>query len=337
VHVGLCSYSVKALKGKTRELERLLGRKTLENEILKDAIEIAREKNCCRGRPCRGRTIRGESNRSDARSVEVESDRAAATTVLRERVCPASACRRARRRRSVDDAAVTAPLSHGRAQGLAVRSRLPGPPGRDAEPSHAPRRGPETRARPRRDRGGLGACLPEAGLRPRRARGRRSASPLPSPRDEALAEGQGAPHSFPRPAAHDGEPTHDGGHELGRRAANPPPQRSADHDGDLRHLQPDYLRSEIDRLRFGSAPAADLSSASLPEAGLSPKLLTTFLQGPPTPPPGGVGGVEFPKGSSEVSLAGWTGLEPAASGVTGQRSRSAGKMAGISGGQQNQN
>ena len=35
---------VKALKGKIRELERLLGRKTLENEILKDAIEVAREK-----------------------------------------------------------------------------------------------------------------------------------------------------------------------------------------------------------------------------------------------------------------------------------------------------
>jgi hypothetical protein len=37
------------------------------------------------------------------------------------------------------------------------------------------------------------------------------------------------------------------------------------------HPQPDSLRSEIDRLRFGSAPAADLSSASLPKAGLSPK------------------------------------------------------------------
>ena len=35
---------VKALKGRIRELERLLGRKTLENEVLKDAIEIAREK-----------------------------------------------------------------------------------------------------------------------------------------------------------------------------------------------------------------------------------------------------------------------------------------------------
>ncbi len=35
---------VKQLKARVRELERLLGRKTLENEILKDAIEIAREK-----------------------------------------------------------------------------------------------------------------------------------------------------------------------------------------------------------------------------------------------------------------------------------------------------
>jgi transposase len=35
---------VKMLKGRIRELERLLGRKTLETEILKDAIEIAREK-----------------------------------------------------------------------------------------------------------------------------------------------------------------------------------------------------------------------------------------------------------------------------------------------------
>jgi transposase len=35
---------VKQLNSRVRELERLLGKKTLENEILKDAIEIAREK-----------------------------------------------------------------------------------------------------------------------------------------------------------------------------------------------------------------------------------------------------------------------------------------------------
>ncbi len=35
---------VKRLKKQVRELERLLGKKTMEVEILKDAIEIAREK-----------------------------------------------------------------------------------------------------------------------------------------------------------------------------------------------------------------------------------------------------------------------------------------------------
>ena len=35
---------VRRLKNRIRELERLLGKKTMENEILKEAIEIAREK-----------------------------------------------------------------------------------------------------------------------------------------------------------------------------------------------------------------------------------------------------------------------------------------------------
>ncbi len=35
---------VRHLKTRIRELERILGKKTLENEILKDAVEIAREK-----------------------------------------------------------------------------------------------------------------------------------------------------------------------------------------------------------------------------------------------------------------------------------------------------
>jgi transposase len=35
---------VRSLKARVRELERLLGKKTMEVEILKDAIEIAREK-----------------------------------------------------------------------------------------------------------------------------------------------------------------------------------------------------------------------------------------------------------------------------------------------------
>jgi transposase len=34
----------KELRSRIRELERILGRKTLENEILKEAVRIAREK-----------------------------------------------------------------------------------------------------------------------------------------------------------------------------------------------------------------------------------------------------------------------------------------------------
>ena len=35
---------VKVFKARVRELERLLGRKTMEKEILKEGIEVAREK-----------------------------------------------------------------------------------------------------------------------------------------------------------------------------------------------------------------------------------------------------------------------------------------------------
>ena len=46
---------VKQLKARVRELERLLGKKTLENEILKDAIEIAREKKLISRSPLLGK------------------------------------------------------------------------------------------------------------------------------------------------------------------------------------------------------------------------------------------------------------------------------------------
>jgi len=53
----------RALQMKIRELERLLGKKTMEVEILKDALECAREKNCScpAGHP--GRTLPGEAHR----------------------------------------------------------------------------------------------------------------------------------------------------------------------------------------------------------------------------------------------------------------------------------
>lgn len=43
---------VRELKAESRELQRLLGKKTMEVEILKDAIRIAREKNLSRAYPC---------------------------------------------------------------------------------------------------------------------------------------------------------------------------------------------------------------------------------------------------------------------------------------------
>ena len=36
---------VKALGRRIQELERMLGRKTMENEILREAVKLAREKN----------------------------------------------------------------------------------------------------------------------------------------------------------------------------------------------------------------------------------------------------------------------------------------------------
>jgi transposase len=47
IHAGeevVAASEVRRLKAHVRELERILGKKTLENEILKDAVEIAREK-----------------------------------------------------------------------------------------------------------------------------------------------------------------------------------------------------------------------------------------------------------------------------------------------------
>lgn len=39
----MSSSEIRALEKRIRELERMLGRKTLENEILREALEIAQE------------------------------------------------------------------------------------------------------------------------------------------------------------------------------------------------------------------------------------------------------------------------------------------------------
>jgi transposase len=56
---------VKVLKARIRELERMLGRKTMETEILKEALEIAREKNFCCGSPYPKRKIPRKSDHGD--------------------------------------------------------------------------------------------------------------------------------------------------------------------------------------------------------------------------------------------------------------------------------
>ena len=56
---------VRRLEQRVRELERLLGRKTMEVEILKEALDLARAKNrpCCRTR--RFRKVLGEDGQQD--------------------------------------------------------------------------------------------------------------------------------------------------------------------------------------------------------------------------------------------------------------------------------
>ena len=86
------------------------------------------------------------------------------------------------------------------------------------------------------------------------------------------------------------------------------------------HRQPDYLRSEIDRLQIDAAPAEELSSDSHPPAAFSRPLLTTFLQGNRSESSGPSDWSAISESSLESTVAGWTGLEPAASAVTGRRS-----------------
>src|SRR4029078_8438497 len=92
-------------------------------------------------------------------------------------------------------------------------------------------------------------------------------------------------HPLPRPPAYDREPARDGGREPGavqRILRHSDPRITTE---TYRPLHPHHLRSEIDRLRFGTAPANDLAdlpnapNRSQPSAANSRKFLTTFLQG----------------------------------------------------------
>jgi transposase len=69
----------RALQSQVRELHRLLGQKTLEAEILKEALEhAAGSKNSCGCRRCRPRTVRDEDRSQGGRGRAVKPDRTAA-------------------------------------------------------------------------------------------------------------------------------------------------------------------------------------------------------------------------------------------------------------------
>ena len=63
---------VKALKKRTRQLERVLGNKTLEVEILKEALRIGREKNSTRGCPCPAWRISSETCHRRPGDVQIQ-------------------------------------------------------------------------------------------------------------------------------------------------------------------------------------------------------------------------------------------------------------------------
>lgn len=62
---------VRRLEERVRELERLLGRKTMEAELLKEALDLARAK-CCRARRCP--EIPREDDRRDAGRGALQPD-----------------------------------------------------------------------------------------------------------------------------------------------------------------------------------------------------------------------------------------------------------------------
>jgi transposase len=64
------------LEERVRELERQLGRKTLEVEILKEALERSRSKNRSCGRALRCRTFCGEGRYRHARRCPLQRGRA---------------------------------------------------------------------------------------------------------------------------------------------------------------------------------------------------------------------------------------------------------------------
>lgn len=66
---------VRELENRVRELERLLGRKTMETEILREALKQARPKNTLGTCHCRHRQVPGESGGRHTRRRPVQPSR----------------------------------------------------------------------------------------------------------------------------------------------------------------------------------------------------------------------------------------------------------------------
>ena len=64
---------VRKFEERVRELERLLGRKTMENEILREALSKANSKNRSGGRCRCRRAVRDEAQRRGARRLPLTS------------------------------------------------------------------------------------------------------------------------------------------------------------------------------------------------------------------------------------------------------------------------
>ena len=74
----VASAEVRALEKRIRELERVLGKKTLENEILREAVKAAHEKNGYRAYRPYPRTIRREAGCQGSGSLAIAAPRATA-------------------------------------------------------------------------------------------------------------------------------------------------------------------------------------------------------------------------------------------------------------------
>lgn len=59
---GVSMAEFRSLQKKVQQLEKVLGRKTLENEILKEAVRIGREKNSSRPSHCKASRISNDGD-----------------------------------------------------------------------------------------------------------------------------------------------------------------------------------------------------------------------------------------------------------------------------------